>query len=128
MEIERDTTQTVMCPRHGVTANLVFGECRLCREARMARERAAEKRVRLSSGNAASGMIESPGPGPRTLKSFIQDQKRAACALCQLPSEAKDQLRELAGIKRETVVAWIAAEYSVNVSVEDLDRHKSERH
>lgn len=67
---------------------------------------------------------------PRTLKQFVKDQKRASCGVCKLPEPAREQLRGMADarIKAETAVAWLAAEYDAKVSVEDLNRHKNERH
>jgi len=68
--------------------------------------------------------------GPKSLKQFVKDQKRASCAVCALPADVREQLRSAgdAKITRETQVSWLRQEFEQDVSVEDLDRHRSERH
>jgi hypothetical protein len=69
-------------------------------------------------------------PDTRTLKEFAKDQRRATCAVCKLPIDAREQLRGAgdAKITRETQLTWLAAEFNATVSMEELDRHRSERH
>lgn len=66
----------------------------------------------------------------KTLKQFVKDQKRKVCAVCKLAAEIKEQIRGAADarIKAETVIEWIKEEVGMTVTVEELNKHKSERH
>lgn len=71
--------------------------------------------------------VKSP---PRNLNEFVKDDKRANCAVCQLPSDVRAQLADARSreIKQTTVLAWLKTEYGVTLTSSDFRRHGVAQH
>ena len=67
---------------------------------------------------------------PRRLLDFVMDQKRAACPVCKLSDEVKEQLQaaKTRKIPQSVQIQWLKDEMSLTVEVADFQRHYSQRH
>ncbi len=66
----------------------------------------------------------------RSLVAFVQDKKRASCAVCGLPVEIRGQLAAAREKKIHIAlqVLWLKEEVKVDVSADELSKHRSSKH
>ena len=66
----------------------------------------------------------------RSLKEYVLDKKRQDCAVCRLPSELLQQVREASKrkISRADVVEWLMTEHKIAITSAQFDAHNSGRH
>jgi hypothetical protein len=65
-----------------------------------------------------------------SLTDFVKAERRKECPVCQLPEEAREQMRvaQNKSIRRATVIAWLAQAYGVTITDEALNTHYSGKH
>lgn len=67
---------------------------------------------------------------PKTLKEFSADLRAPECNICALPESVTRQIlkRPRDTCRLDIVVAWLAQEYNVHVTIDDFRRHQRGRH
>ena len=65
-----------------------------------------------------------------TLVDFARKQRRAYCAVCQLPEEVRGQLRRASDrkISRVTVIAWLLEVQGISMTSDAMTTHYSGHH
>lgn len=65
-----------------------------------------------------------------SLMEFVKKQRRADCAVCQLPEPLRRQMLSASEkkIKRAVVLSWLKEEHGIEISNEALTSHHSAHH
>lgn len=66
----------------------------------------------------------------RSLTDYVQAKRRAACAVCSLPEDIREQIKASRGRKvtRDTVLEWLRDEHGIDLTHEALTAHDSAHH
>jgi hypothetical protein len=66
----------------------------------------------------------------RSLIDYTMEKKRKACAVCSLPTDIRDQLREARTrkIRLPEQIEWLAEEHGIKLTRAHFDAHYSGRH
>ena len=75
-------------------------------------------------------MAKAPAGEGRTLTDYIKDQRRAACAVCRLPDELRQQMAEgrARKIPRKVMLEWLTKEHDVTIADREMDEHGAGNH
>lgn len=74
--------------------------------------------------------MSKPKSEPRSLVDFMRAKRRAACKVCQLPDDVREQLRTASDkdIKRRDVLEWLRTEVGSDITDAELTSHKAGHH